>query len=117
MQSRSDPKPEVAQPRRPIGLLHNSTRFMKNILVFSSLILTAGCSAVGALSVLPVSSLFEFVAIYVAVGMLAFAFRDYGRRPRFAACGKGALTAQSAPIPFPQAEQACDCPGTALKAA
>ena len=78
---------------------------MKNVFVLSSLILTAGYPAVVALSLLPIPGPFEFAGIYVAIGIVAFAFGDYGRRPRLSAPALNSLAPQDAIVPFVPAVQ------------
>jgi hypothetical protein len=117
MQTHVHPEIRFRHLRCEIGSTQNHMRVMKNIVVLSSLLLTAGYPAVVALSLLPVPSLFEFVGIYVALGVLAFAFRDYGQRSQVTAYKHGSHAPQSAPIPFPQAEQSRDSSATELKAA
>ena len=110
------PKSDSAAPGA-IGPLHNQTRVMKNVFVLSSLILTAGYPAVVALSLLPIPGLFEFAGIYATLGVLAFAFRDYGHRPRIAARENDSCAPQSSPITFVTADQMRDSSATGLKAA
>ena len=60
---------------------------MKNVFIVSSLILTAGYSVLAAANTLGVASisipnLSTAIGAYAAIGVLAFAFRDYTRQSR-----------------------------------
>jgi hypothetical protein len=60
---------------------------MKNAFLVSSLVLTAGYSVLAAANTFGVASisipnLSTAIGAYAAIGVLAFAFRDYTRQPR-----------------------------------
>ena len=64
---------------------------MKNAFLVSSLILTAGYSALAAaatfgLASFSIPSLSTAIGAYTAIGVLAFAFRDYAGQSRPEAC-------------------------------
>lgn len=104
MQTHAHPEIRLRDPRREISPLHNQTRVMKNAFVLSSLILTAGYPAVVVLSLLPIPSLFEFTAIYAALGVLAFALGDYSQRRPVTAPALNPPALQDAPVPFVPAD-------------
>jgi hypothetical protein len=83
---------------------------MKTALLVSSLILTAGYPALvvavmlGA-GPLPVPTLYQVIGTYTVLGLLAFAFADYDRRPRSLARELEPKTPRSATLLFAQPAQ------------